>query len=705
MSHAGFSNSAQTPSRAHTSTSFHAGTTPARGLSASKQAQRMTFPKRAVITCGMPYGNKNLHFGHIGGVFVPADFFARFMRDRIGAENVVFVSGTDCFGSPIMEGHRKREQQGYTGSILDYVKENHNAQKAALDAYGISLNLYLGSGLEPAAHIHQELTYRVLERLHSRGYLTKRSTKQFFDTTYNQLLNGRQVIGRCPVRGCKSEKAYADECDLGHQFDPEELIAPISQLSNTTPELRYVDNWYFDLPRFQHELEDLCTTWDNDDLVRDVVSQTVRESLAAPVMYIQDKFRDAFNSVADTLPQHTVCEAQKGQQSFSVCFGNWEDRDCARGILEDAHIRFRTGKTLLPFRITGNISWGVKAPTLENTDGLTVWCWPESLWAPISFTQTALELDKAQTNPQLSTHDWKQWWCSDDSNVYQFMGQDNIYFYCVAQPAIWQALDWGLTNDIPVANYHILFMNKKASSSSDIKPPMAAELLDSYKNWQLRAHWLSLALDTKAVSFSPKAFDTSCSHVDKQTGMPVAVKDDPRVSDPALKETAFLTNIFNRLARSCFYGAQKSTNGCLPGVDADELTKETCADALIAFETEAGLTHAHSALAHAEELVRWANKRWGDDAKAAVTAGDDTAYAQALANAFYCLRAGTLMLHPCVYEQCETIAQMMNFDAQLFFSWEYAFIGPYELAQLCGHRAEEHQLQHIEPRFDFFKKA
>ena len=58
------------------------------------KANRPSFPARAVVTAGMPYGNKGLHFGHIGGVFVPADFFARFLRDRIGADNVLFVSGT-----------------------------------------------------------------------------------------------------------------------------------------------------------------------------------------------------------------------------------------------------------------------------------------------------------------------------------------------------------------------------------------------------------------------------------------------------------------------------------------------------------------------------------------------------------------------------------------------------------------------------------
>ena len=72
--------------------------------------ERVEWPARAVVTAGMPYGNKPLHFGHIGGVFVPADAFARFLRDRIGAENVRFVSGTDCFGSPINEGYRKLKE-------------------------------------------------------------------------------------------------------------------------------------------------------------------------------------------------------------------------------------------------------------------------------------------------------------------------------------------------------------------------------------------------------------------------------------------------------------------------------------------------------------------------------------------------------------------------------------------------------------------
>ena len=155
---------------------------------ASENTNRPIFPARAVVTAGMPYGNKDLHFGHIGGVFVPADFFARFLRDRIGAENVLFVSGTDCYGSPIMEGYRKLTEAGeFSGTITDYVRGHHDNQKAALDAYGISLDIFAGSGLEPAKPFHAALSDEWIRRLYEVGALKKRSTLQFYDTEAKTL--------------------------------------------------------------------------------------------------------------------------------------------------------------------------------------------------------------------------------------------------------------------------------------------------------------------------------------------------------------------------------------------------------------------------------------------------------------------------------------------------------------------------------------
>ncbi len=667
---------------------------------ADLNANRPHFPARAVVTAGMPYGNKDLHFGHIGGVFVPADFFARFLRDRIGAENVLFVSGTDCYGSPIMEGYRKLTEAGeFSGTITDYVRGHHDNQKAALDAYQISLDIYAGSGLEPAKPFHAKLSNDWITRLHEVGALKKRATLQFYDTEAKTFLNGRQVIGHCPVRGCKSEKAYADECDLGHQFDPEELIAPVSQLTGTKPELRPCENWYFDLPAFAEQLESLMDEWDADEQVRSVITKTVRESLVAPVIYIKNELREDFDAAADKLPAHTVHEAQGNQTSFSVEFADWEARDEARAVLEEAHVQFRTGKCLLPFRITGNIEWGVPAPELEGTSDLTVWCWPESLWAPISFVQTALAEGGEQ---RYSSTDWRDWWCSDDAQVFQFIGQDNIYFYCVAQPAMWEALGWGLKQTTPVANYHILFMNKKASSSGAIKPPMAHELLSHYTAEQLRAHWLSLALDAKAVSFSPKAFDTSVSHKDKKTGEDVLVKDDPRVVDPALKESAFLTNIFNRLARSCFYGAAKKCDGKLPAVEAADEVIAACQEATLAFERTVHGLDFHGAIAAVEEFARAANKRWDSASKAA--GDDDAAYVAALADAFAALRTCALLMHPVVPAGCELICEYMGFGEREFFSWEHALSTPRQLAADLGEDANEHTIKELPPRFDFFRK-
>ena len=182
---------------------------------------RPVFPKRAVVTGGMPYGNKELHFGHVGGMLVFADTYARFLRDRIGKENVIFVSGTDCYGSPIAEGWRVKVNNGeFEGSLEDFVARNHNKQKETLNAYGISPNLFAASGLGRSKEIHAEVTDWFISSLYKKGQLDRITTMQFFDEKAGVFLNGRQVIGKCPVDGCTSEKGYADECDMGHQYMP-----------------------------------------------------------------------------------------------------------------------------------------------------------------------------------------------------------------------------------------------------------------------------------------------------------------------------------------------------------------------------------------------------------------------------------------------------------------------------------------------------
>ena len=647
--------------------------------------ERPKFPKRAVITGGMPYGNKTLHFGHVGGMYVHADVFARFLRDRIGKDNVIFVSGTDCYGSPIAEGYRKKVEEGFKGTIEDYVNENHEAQEKTLNDYEISLDLFGASGLLDTKVVHQEYSNEFITNLYKNGWLEKLTTKQFYDPKYHCFLNGRQVVGKCPIDNCQSEKGYADECDLGHQYMPEELIDPKSTLSNETPEMRDVGNWYFKLTEFNKLLKEYVEDIKTKPYVRKIVAETMEESLGEPVIYIQEKFLEKYKNIENELPEHTNSDLENIKNSFIVTFKKLEDREKACPILTNNEIRYRTGKTLVPLRLTGNIEWGVKAPKLkEDDEDLTIWVWPESLWAPISFTKAYFKrLNKADD-------EWKKYWCDKDAMVYQFIGQDNIYFYGVAQMPLWMGQqgpdnltihpeDGQLQLTTLVANHHILFLDKKASSSSEIKPPMAEDLLNYYTAEQLRAHFISLALGNKSVSFMPQPLN------------PNANNNEP---DPVLSQGNLYTNVLNRLARGCFYTTQKYFDGYLPYGEVSEDVLKNAEKTILNYENHIYRFELHQIINDLDSYIRNASKYWAKNSK------DETNIKQTLIDAFYMLKVATVLSHPVVPSGCEKICEYLNIDYDKMFNWDYIFDTIYDLVD----NKENHKLKELKEKEDFFVK-
>jgi len=652
------------------------------------EMNRPKFPKRAVITAGMPYGNKELHFGHIGGVFVHADTFARFLRDRIGKENVIFISGTDCYGSPISENYRQLVAKGeFDGTIEDFVKHNHKLQKEVLDEYNISLNLFAASGFGRSREIHRDVSNDIFTKLYSKGYLVKITTSQFYDTEFNVFLNGRQVEGQCPIEGCASEKGYADECSLGHQYMPKDLINPVSTLSGKKPAMKDVVNWYFDLEKFRDLLKEWVEYLKQTPNCRPTLTNILQEFLKPPVIYVKEEYLDMVNSIKDKLPEYSV-EDSDSKSSFVMVFKNLKDREKACSILAENSIRFRTGKTLVPFRLTGNIEWGVPAPSIEGMSGLTFWVWPESLWAPISFTKTYLEqLGKGADS-------WKDWWCSSEAQVYQFIGEDNIYFYGLAEMAMFMALQENEPTIFPpdgqlqlpnlIANCHILFLNKKASSSGKVKPPTAKALLDHYTAEQLRAHFLGLGLGIRSVSFQPKPFNPKASEKD---------------ADPALKEGNLLTNVLNRLARSCFYTAQKYYDGRIPvGKVSDNVLQES-RKTILEYENLMYRYEFHNIMNLMDTYIRNANKYWAHNTKVANDNNDMELLAQVVVDAFHMLRTATVLMHPIAPQGTEMICEYLNFGED-FWSWDRIFDTVYDFMD----DPHNHTLKFLEPRTDFFKK-
>ncbi|MBL4933330.1 methionine--tRNA ligase [Clostridium paridis] len=653
-----------------------------------RKIERPVFPKKAVITSGMPYGNKELHFGHVGGVFVHADTFARFLRDRIGSENVVFVSGTDCYGSPILASYRKIVDEGeYNGTIEEYVRENHEKQKEVLDKYEMSLNLYGASALDRAGEIHKEVSENIFNKLYEDGYLVKLSSPQFYDPDKKVLLNGRQVVGKCPIEGCTSEKGYADECDLGHQYMPSELIDPKSILSGKTPELKDVTNWYFKLDEYNNLLNEDNNYLKNNSNWRKYLLNTIEEFLKPPIIYVKRKLLDGITDIEDKLPKHTIIDEPK-KPSISFVFENLNDRDKAREIFDKLGIRFRTGKTLVPFRLSGNVEWGIEVPEKEDLKDLTFWVWPESLWAPISFTKTYLESIGKDKEA------WKDFWISKDSKVYQFIGEDNIYFYGIAEMAMAMALlginssdvvNWENIN-LPhlIANNHLLFMDKKASSSGKVKPPMARELLNHYTAEQLRMHFLSLGLVKKSVSFMPQAF---------------MKEEDKQGPDTVLKDGNLLTNVFNRLARSCFYTAQKYYESNIPVGEISKEILDESNDAILTYERYMYNHEFHSVTYVLDSYIRKMNKYWVNNMRIAETNGDEKLRKQVLIDSFHAVRTTLTLIHPIAPNSSELLREYLNVNNKLW-SWDYIFEPIYKFID----EPTNHRLKYLEPREDFFEK-
>lgn len=242
-----------------------------------------------------------------------------------------------------------------------------------------------------------------------------------------------------------------------------------------------------------------------------------------------------------------------------------------------------------------------------------------------------------------------------------------------------------------IANYHMLLGDKKASSSSAVKPPSADELLNHYTAEQLRAHWLALGLDQRSVGFKPKAFETD-----------PAKRDDPRISDPVLKEGALLTRVFNRLARSCLYEAKNNFDGYMPLGAVTPEVQQHALEALGRYERTMHKVELHSIMSQMDEFIRYSNKYWSEHIREVEQTEDEDLRRQVLIDSFYLLRVCTLLMHPVVPTGTEKICDYLNFEFDEFFSWNYDFESMEELCGTAEITEGRHRVRELSPRTDFF---
>lgn len=204
----------------------------------------MTQFKRHTITAALPYTNGPVHIGHLAGVYVPSDIYARYLRSK--KEDVLFVCGSDEHGVAITLRARK---EGVTPQEI--VDKYHGLIKKSFKDFGVSFDIYSRT----SAPVHHETSSEIFKQLYDKGAFTEKSSEQYYDEEAGQFLADRYIIGTCP--NCGFDNAYGDQCEkCGTSLSPSELINPRSALSGAKPIKKTTTHWYLPMDEYEPWLRD-----------------------------------------------------------------------------------------------------------------------------------------------------------------------------------------------------------------------------------------------------------------------------------------------------------------------------------------------------------------------------------------------------------------------------------------------------------------
>ena len=198
--------------------------------------------KRTLITTALPYANGPVHIGHLAGVYVPADIYARYMR--LKGEDVIMIGGSDEHGVPITI---KARAEGVTPQ--DIVDRYHSIIKESMAGLGISFDIYSRT----TSDIHHETASEFFRHLYDKGEFVEKTSMQPYDETAGEFLADRYVMGTCPH--CGNERAYGDQCEAcGTSLNATDLINPRSTLTDSPIVLNETKHWFLPLDKWEPAL-------------------------------------------------------------------------------------------------------------------------------------------------------------------------------------------------------------------------------------------------------------------------------------------------------------------------------------------------------------------------------------------------------------------------------------------------------------------
>ncbi|EAQ42865.1 methionyl-tRNA synthetase [Polaribacter sp. MED152] len=205
----------------------------------------MSAPKRYTITAALPYTNGPIHIGHLAGVYVPADIYARYLR--LKGKDVAYISGSDEHGVAIP---MRAKKEGVTPQNI--IDKYHTIIKKSFEDFGISFDNYSRTSSE----IHHKTASDFFIKMYNEGDFIEEVTAQLYDAEADQFLADRFVVGTCPK--CGFEESYGDQCEnCGTSHNATDLISPKSAITGNVPTVKETKHWF--LPLDKHE--DFLRKW------------------------------------------------------------------------------------------------------------------------------------------------------------------------------------------------------------------------------------------------------------------------------------------------------------------------------------------------------------------------------------------------------------------------------------------------------------
>jgi methionyl-tRNA synthetase len=200
-------------------------------------------PARYTITAALPYTNGPIHIGHLAGVYVPADIYARYLR--LQGKDAIFICGSDEHGVAIS---MKAKKEGITPQ--EVIDKYHEIIRKSFADFGISFDNYSRT----SAKVHHETASDFFKKLYDKNDFIEQVNQQLYDAKANQFLADRFVVGTCPK--CANTEAYGDQCEkCGSTLNATDLINPKSTITGEIPILKETKHWFLPLDRYQDFLE------------------------------------------------------------------------------------------------------------------------------------------------------------------------------------------------------------------------------------------------------------------------------------------------------------------------------------------------------------------------------------------------------------------------------------------------------------------